>query len=86
MSKKLNTSNQQGRNKNVSYSKNGKGGTAVKKKQDRASWIIAGVIIAVALIGIILLAVFAGGGSTSKVNGQQSSPSRQQQTIPDCCE
>ena len=74
--------------RNVSYgknSKNGKGGTAAKKKQDRASWVIAGVIIAVALVGIILLAVFAG-GSPNKVNGQQSSPSRQQQTVPDCCQ
>ena len=69
----------------VSYRKNDRSSAAVKKKQDRVSWITAGIIIAVALVGIILLAVVSGGGSANRVNGQQS-PTRQQQTLPDCCE
>ena len=71
-------------NKNNQANTKSKGNTAVKKK-DR-TWVIYVTIGAVALVGIILLAVFAGGGSTQKVNGQQKTPSQQTTTLPDCCQ
>ena len=66
--------------KNTKNGKNGKDGAVAKK--DR-SWIIYVTICTLAVVGIVLLFVFS--DSSSKVNGQQRSPS-QQTTVPDCCQ